>query len=200
MFRTSFLSESVWRLFFRRVLRRHTAGTHHIFAADAELIPLLIDAGGDEVGHLPRIFDRTDLLFRGVHVLAEQNDRSAAEEPLPQRQLHFLVGDAVDVQLVLGDGQESHPCDQAGVCQVISGKGQGQSKQRSLFIRPEILQSVFGFSASHICPSFQIFCSRLHEETPQSSLRLASSQKSIFMIASPERGGGPPLGGGEVLS
>ena len=28
----------------------------------------------------------------------------------------------------------------------------------------------------------------------------AGLRKSIFMIASPERGGGPPLGGGEVFS
>ena len=92
-----------------------------------------------------------NVLFRSVNVFAEQNDRAAAEQPLSQRQFHFLVGDAVDVQFVFHYGEQTNAGDQPAFCQIISGKGQGQSEQGTLFVRPEILQPVFGFSFCHDC-------------------------------------------------
>ena len=47
-----------------------------------------------------------------IDIFAEQNDRAAAENALSQGQFHFLVGDAVDIQLVLYDLQKTCACDE----------------------------------------------------------------------------------------
>ncbi len=71
-------------------LRRKTARPHHIPSADAKAIPLLIDACGDQVRHLPGLFNGANLLFRSIHILAVQNNSTAAKQPLQQRKFHLL--------------------------------------------------------------------------------------------------------------
>ena len=91
------------------------------------------------------------MFFRCIYVFAEQNDRSAAEQPLSQRKFHLLIVDPIDVQFIFHHGEESHTGDEPALRQIIPGKGQGQPEQGTLFVRPEILQPVFCFSFCHDC-------------------------------------------------
>ena len=111
----------------------------HIPATDRIAVTLFKYILIEQVGKFTGILDAPDLLFGFIRITAEDRNRAAAEHSLPEREGCFLVGHFVEVDLLFNDVEETHTADEFGGGEEVTGKGDRQSENCPLLVRPNAI-------------------------------------------------------------
>ena len=126
----------------RIVMRGHVSHRIQIASAGAVAVALPVDELVKEIEHVARLLDAGNVEFRCIHVAAANMDRAASEQALSERQLELLVGDLVQVDLLLLKVEEACAADQLGLCQIVDRKRPRQPEKRALAVFPDVLNIV----------------------------------------------------------